>query len=282
MGCPSRWQPTSLTLDAAAGWLALYVAAKLIDDLQDGDDSILGGDVPPAAVTNVALALIFASQRCVAGHPGEGNSSERARLQGVISEACLQIVAGQQMTILPDADGDPLRMSWHVARAKAGIPLSLACRLGSMSVGAAGDVVEGLARYGGCIGDAMQAMDDASGVVRRELSDLASRTGSLAVAYGFSVAEGDDRALLETLWRRLKRGDVQVAEQVWRVLENMGCLRYLSIAATRRTLEARRILARLGGRLRPEGKVKLLGVAEWVDPTARHPDSTWAHLGHHE
>lgn len=261
-------QPSSLTMDSAAAWLGMYVAAKLLDDLQDGDYSFVGEDISPSVATNLALVLIFAAQKCLVGNENMGDAARRVQLLEVISDASLRMIAGQQACLQLNLEGDPLRTSWAVARAKGGIPFSVACRMGAMSVGADGQVVDALGQYGEHIGEAIQAIDDANGILAQEVADLSSPSGSLALAYALAVAEGEDRETLQELMSQHRAGESGAAEQIWALLESMGCLRYLSVEATVRVARARKILTDLGSRLRPEGVISLLELANWLDPTA--------------
>ncbi len=243
-------QPTALTLDAAAAWFALYLCARILDDLQDGDSLLLGPEVPTAQALNLAVGLLFAAQRCLS--EGQDGVRERLRMLLLSAQVGLCAVAAQ---VAPAAG---LEGAWAVARAKGGGPYGLAARLGAISVGAESAVEEGLAAFGAALGEALQAIDDALGVLHREAADLAPGNCSLAVAYGLAVAEGAEREALVDGLARHRQGEGEVAEEVFGLLETLGAPEYLGVAAQSALQRALAALAPISEQLRSEGRERLL------------------------
>lgn len=260
-------QPTPATLGAAAGWLGLYLAAKIIDDIQDGDATILPEDVPEPVRLNVALAFVFASQRCLA-EAGEGESPHLAlQMSRAAADYSLAVIRGQQLGWqAPPPAADGLEYAWQQARAKGGRPFALAFRLGAMSVGADPQVVEGLDRFGLELGEAVQAIDDAADVGEGKPADLLNVRGSLALAYAFAVADDDDRAELQRLIAAVEEGAVGAPRGLQAKLLSMGAARYLAVETAARILRAKAVLDELCPRLLPDGYARLRRLAEWLDP----------------
>jgi len=265
----SAGQPCSLTVDVASAWLGLYLAAKLVDDVQDGDVSLLGPDVPPSVAINVALCLIFAAYACLAG---EGETDKdvnlRVQLQRLTARVCLQMANVQQATVCGLGEGEPLRAAWEIASAKGGIPLEFGCRLGAISVGALPDVVEGLANFGRLLGEAVQAIDDMVGLARREQADLGSPANSLALGYALAVADAPDRGKLGQLLDLIRHGGTGATHDLWAMLDEMGARQYLALEASLRLVKARQVLAELEPVLIMEGARKLRLLVDSMDPLA--------------
>ena len=260
-------QPTQLSFEAASAWLGLYIAAKILDDVQDGDASFAGEDVPTQTAINLGVALLFASQRIMVGGPTQPSEPTlRLALLREVAAVSLAVTQGQQSSWETTEDADPLESAWVAASAKAGLPLCLACRLGATSVRAPKRVVDGLGEFGRLLGEALQAMDDASGVMARDFADLRLGSGSLAVAYGLSVAEGRDRDELNHWLGTCRAGNGTAAARTYELLEGMGCLRYLGIEASARLRRARAALDGMADWLSDDGLAALRAVADSVDP----------------
>ena len=262
-------QLTSLTWDAGACWLGLYLSAKIIDDVQDGEAGLFPAHIPSPMRINLALALLFSGQLCLAGQPQCPDSRERLALLAVTIAHSLEITQGQQFGLQPWHEGrEPLGWAWWHAGEKGGRPLALACRLGAMSVAAASPVVDGLACYGQCVGEAVQAIDDAMDLVELRANDLVHGQSSLAVAYAFDVADQADRSDLTMLLDGIREGVAGALSATRDKLLAMGAARYLSVEATARVLRARGILEELNDALQPEGKALLWRATELLLPAS--------------
>jgi hypothetical protein len=261
-------QPNPATVNAGACWLGLYLAAKILDDIQDGDVGILPPDVPEATGTNLALALIFAAQSCLV----DGADGGPARSVAMARAACahsLRTIGGQQMGMLaPSSRDELLSRAWLQAHEKGGRPFALACCLGALSVGAREHVAAGLEAYGMVVGEAVQAIDDGLDVLKADPRELTNVSGSLALAYAHGVADGEDAAQLLALEAAIREGDASAPAALRDKLVQMGAIRYLTIEAMARVLRARSLLKQLEPELQPEGYEPLWRVTEWLEPMA--------------
>lgn len=260
-------QPTPLTLDVAAAWSGLYLAAKLLDDLQDGDPSILGPSTEAHTDLNVATALLFACCACL-GREG-GHEPTRGRL--LVSEFArygLAVTAGQERGAHMDESADPLEWAWQVLSAKGGRPFSLACRAGALSAGAGGREATAMTEVGMCIGEMIQLLDDLIGLGGDDPADL--RTGSMALAYGLSVAEGADAEELAARLAEVRSGRREAVAGVYAKLQEMGADRYLRLEASARAVKARQLLLDPTLNRASSGWTALADTVAWLDPVGRH------------
>ena len=132
----------------AAAWFLLYLAAKVLDDVEDGDVhqgpwSAMGA---PQAI-NAATGLIFASQLALARLPRLGADRELALfLLEDFNHTTLRMCAGQQADLtegsqtsrrlaerlnLREVEQLPLERYFWIAGAKSGEFFALACRAGA-------------------------------------------------------------------------------------------------------------------------------------------------------
>ena len=258
-------QPNSATLAAGAAWFGLYLAAKVLDDIQDGHVGLLPPETPAATGINVALALIFAAQSCLA-ETEDDDTALRLRLAACAGRYALQTVAGQQMGLEPAPDREHLlEYVWRQAGEKGGRPFAMACRLGALSVSASSEVTDGLEQFGMLIGEAVQATDDGVDLSKASSRELCDPLQSLATAYGFAVADDNDLAHLRLLTDESRRDEAGALDELKRKLVEMGALRYLAVETGVRMLRARSLLARLEPCLNADGRSRLWTLTDWLE-----------------
>lgn len=263
--------PNRLTLDVSAAWAGLYLAAKLLDDLQDGDPSILGHDLKPHTSLNLATALIFASGVCLS-RVGSGDTDLSQSLVQESNLHGLEVTAGQELGARPEQDDKLLEWSWQVLSAKGGRPFALACRVGALSAGAGPEATAALADVGQCIGEMVQLIDDLLGMDSGDVSDVASC--SMPVAFGLSVMEGEDAEELPALLDRVRTGEAEATPHLFAKLRDMGADRYLRIEASAKALRARQALSVEGLDRQSAGWAALEAAITWLDPLNQHVHST--------
>lgn len=261
-------QPNHTTIDAGAAWMGLYLAAKLLDDIQDGDESILPSTVSEATRTNLAVALIFSAQSCLL-ECEPGSEARRISMAKAVCSHSLGVVAGQQMGLAAEIARDELLPhAWTQAHEKGGRPFALACRLGAESVDGAPAVIAGLEEYGLLVGEAVQAIDDGLDVLKAAPRELSSPGGSLALAFAFAVADSSDAGVLQMQAEAVRRGEPEAAAAMRDKLVSMGALRYLAAEAMTRVIRARALLAELRPKLGADGYASLYRVTDWLEPMA--------------
>lgn len=255
--------PTDLTIDVAAAWAGLYLAAKLLDDLQDGDPPILGPATEMHTVLNLATGLLFASGASLAGR-GDDRSSVRHELARRFNRHGLAVAAGQELGMAPQADAGVLEWAWQVLAVKGGLPFSLACSSGALSGGASQPAVAVLAEVGQCIGELVQLLDDLIGMQTGDSGDVVSH--SMPIAFGLSVMDGDDARELPALLAAARSGTPDAVTVLFGKLEDMGAVRYLRIEASARALRARELLQSSHLDRRTGGWAALGATIDWLDP----------------
>jgi geranylgeranyl diphosphate synthase type I len=246
----------------AAAWFLLYLAAKVLDDVEDDDTHLppwtaIGA---PQAI-NAATGLIFASQLALVRLPRMGADRELAlSLLEDFNHTTLRMCAGQQADL---AEGSHL--SWErclsIAGAKSGEFFALACRAGAL-LGT--DEVAPYSEFGYNLGVLIQMCDDFEGLWNPQgRSDLAAGKRTLPVTYALTVAPPSVRERLERLLVKAT-GEQEAEEQARRIITALGAPHYLLIEAQIRRQRAegalrstgrsspahRQLMALLNGRFR--------------------------------
>ncbi|HEX6289767.1 MAG TPA: polyprenyl synthetase family protein [Herpetosiphonaceae bacterium] len=188
-------------LPVTAAWQVLHIAAKLFDDVEDGDAD------DPAADVNIASALLslvpLLLERLV---EHDLPLAQIQRLTHGAHRAVMLASAGQHADLLAGsrdaAEVDPDR--WlAIARAKSGALLAWAAWAGASVAGAQGAALDRYYAYGEYLGVLLQIADDFVGIWQPErASDLTTRRLSLPVCYALSVAPPHERAALRELLER--------------------------------------------------------------------------------
>jgi len=150
----------------------LHAGSLIVDDIQDDSDTRRGGPAlhrmlgVPVAL-NAGNWLYFVATSLLARMPLR--ASIVAELQGATATAVTRCHYGQALDLSVSVDA--LRPSevpavvQSIASLKTGSLLELATTLGAVGAGARPERVEAIARFGRELGEALQMLDDISGLV---------------------------------------------------------------------------------------------------------------------
>lgn len=199
---------------------------------------------------------------------------ELARCFAAMSE---EVIGGQYLELLvAQRHGTPEEGSaleeelTRVLRLKSGrYTAERPVQLGAILAGAAPEVIAGLARYGGAVGEAFQLQDDLLGMFGKAETvgkpvgdDLREGKLTFLIHHALSAATPEQREALE-----VALGDPGVTAgevaRVQRILEETGARARVEAMIEERLLSARQALEGLGG-LRPEGRLFLEGLLDYL------------------
>jgi competence protein ComQ len=213
----------------AAAWCLFYLAAKVLDDVEDEDalQSPWYGIGVPAAI-NAATGLIFISQLALAYLPRMGASRELTLfLIEDFNRTVLRMCAGQHAD-LTEASGLSLELYFSIAGAKSGELFSLACRAGAL-LGT--DEVAPYSEFGYNLGVLIQICDDFEGVWNpKGRSDLAAGRRTLPIIYALTVAPPSVRDRLEQLLTKAI-SEREAEEETRGLITELGAPHYLMVEA---------------------------------------------------
>ena len=224
----------------AAAWFLLYLAVKVLDDVEDGDvhqapRSTMGA---PQAI-NAATGLIFASQLALARLPQMGADRELAFfLLEDFNRTTLQVCAGQHAD-LTEGGNLCLERCLSIAGAKSGEFFALACRAGALLGSDDQRRIASYSEFGYNLGVLIQMCDDFEGLWNPQgRSDLAAGKRTLPVIYALTVAPPSVRERLERLLVKAT-GEREAEEKARRIITELGAPHYLLIEAQIRRRKAK-------------------------------------------
>ena len=228
----------------AAAWFLLYLAAKILDDVEDDDTRLTPWSAigVPQAI-NAATGLIFAAPLALARLPRMGIDRELALfLLEDFNRTTLRMCAGQQADLTEGSHLCLERYFW-IAGAKSGEFFALACRAGAL-LGT--DKVAPYSEFGYNLGVLIQMCDDFEGLWNPQgRRDLAAGKRTLPVIYALAVAPPGVRERLERLLVKAI-GEQEAEEQARRIITELGAPHYLLIEAQIRRQRAEAALRSTG------------------------------------
>ena len=187
-------------LPVAAAWRALHIAAKLLDDVEDGDVARISA-VPtdPPRVINLATGFIMAANLALARLATTGDEHLWYTLHPDFSHTVLRMAGGQHTDLGPHTVFD-LETYFRITAAKSGAFFALAACAGARCATEEPNLLARYDRFGYNVGILIQLADDLHGFRRSgKGGDLAAGRRTLPVLYALAVASPPKQAQLEEL-----------------------------------------------------------------------------------
>lgn len=202
------------TRPVAEAWHLLRHAARLLDDVEDGQGN--AWNLPPAVATNTATGLIFRAGLALNKLEEVGVSSSTAgAIRHQFYSSLLQTCAGQHadLTHLQPT----LAESWQQIHLKSGVFMGLICWSAARLATPAEETWAGWQKVGEILGTLDQIHDDVVDLWSREQSttDLqAHQRWSLPLAYAMEVYPAEQKAELLQLLNQLPDTEKQLREKI--------------------------------------------------------------------
>lgn len=188
---PAVWASSPKQLSVTVCWHLVQMAAKLLDDVEDG----LTHKLQPAATTvNLATALLFVAQLAL----DEGGSSQATagRLRRQLDWARLIACSGQHDDLLGQHNAQPLLPDkWlQLAEAKSGALFSWAAWAGAVASEADESACQACSVYGRHLGVLLQIADDFNDLwLSHHLEDFSLGSPNLAISYAWTILDAPKR-----------------------------------------------------------------------------------------
>jgi len=189
-------------LVATAAWRALHLAAKWLDDVEDGDDIVLAGElISPGIAVNLATGLIALANSVLARHAFSQPDAESLRrdLLETFNRTILQMGAGQHLDIAREGFLE-IEQYRNVMAAKSGRFFQLAAWSGARCATDDQSILSLMASFGYNLGMMLQLNDDLRDF--REVGpggDLVAGQVTYPAYYALSVASAAEQKRLRHL-----------------------------------------------------------------------------------
>ena len=195
---------------AAAGAL-VYGAARLVDDVMDGQPLSFGA-TRGEAVLALAAVNCAAGYRCVTGSPLPDLT--KLALVNEVSGMILAMASGQLTDASNFAAWPPVADVMQAIGGKSGAMVAGFARCGAIAAGASPDVIEACGSLGHAAGVARQIDSDLAEIRTRGSADFANEAATLAVALHTAAMADDEKAAFAVRYRSAAGSDRQHADLV--------------------------------------------------------------------
>jgi geranylgeranyl pyrophosphate synthase len=201
--CQAAGGELDLTAEVSAAWFLLYIAAHLVDSVEDRDQvdeiKVLGG---PGSAINIANGLFLSASLILNKlHEKDQTKTKARQLSSDFYSTVLVMTSGQHVDI--NNFQLTLEQWWQVAEAKSGSFFSLACRCGAELANDDLVKITSYSDYGFHLGMMLQIRDDIEDLKvfleSEESETLVNLQKSLAVTYALDVLPGADKYQLKEL-----------------------------------------------------------------------------------
>ncbi|MEW6305889.1 MAG: polyprenyl synthetase family protein [Verrucomicrobiota bacterium] len=185
-----------------------HKASLIHDDIEDNDaerygEKTLHEEHGLAVALNVGDLLIGEGYRLIAA--SEVSGEQKAEMLRVASEGQRELCRGQGAELCWARQPEPLTsvQVLDIFRQKTAPAFEVALRLGAIYANNHADVAKALGAYSEALGIAYQIRDDLSDLgAQGETNDIAGLRPSLLLAVAYERAKDDQRAQLESWWKR--------------------------------------------------------------------------------
>jgi len=231
----------------AAAWRSLHIAAKLLDDVEDGDEVVIGGKIiSPAVATNLATG--FMSIADIALVENLVSASEAVISQIFVQEfnrIILQMCIGQHLDIA-EKFNQTIEDYRRIMAAKSGSFFQLAAWAGARCATSDENILSLMESFGYSLGMMLQLNDDLQDFRQKGTSgDLASGQATFPAYYALSVASPPERERLRNLLQRAA-GDLLAEQDARNLIRALGGEVYMMAEIMRYRRRATSALAEMG------------------------------------
>ena len=203
-----------------------HKASLIHDDIEDGDD-LRYGEATVHAIHGVPVALNVGDLLLGEGYrliaETEAAPAVRADMVRIAAQGHRALCLGQGAELTWANNPVPLTplQVAEIHRRKTAPAFEVALRIGAAFAGAAPELHTILTAYSEALGIAYQIHDDIDDLTTGDGDDLSAARPAFPLAIGYERAKGDDREVLEKIWRRAANLDATEAREV---IERVGAV----------------------------------------------------------
>jgi geranylgeranyl pyrophosphate synthase len=214
----------------AAAWLMFYLAADLMDSVEDQDEpDEWWAESGPALAINAATGLFFCASRCLHRYYQSKETANFAfELIDDFYTDFFHMCGGQHLDITNPRPS--LEQYWKIAESKSGTFFSLACRSGARLATHDTHNLDCFNRLGNHLGIIVQILDDLEDLKGLSTACLPVKSAgifqSLPVVYAMEVSPASvQKQLQENLLAAPQ--DIRASRQSYELLEKSGVVIYI-------------------------------------------------------
>ena len=228
--CSAAGGDPNLAEDLAVAWYLFYIAADLMDKIEDKDElTPVWTGLRSGVALNIASGLYFSASLVLNNlHDLEELGLSSALVIADFYRGFLSMCGGQHLDLVFDQPS--LEQFWETVAAKSGSFFSMACRLGACLATNESLLLDGYGKFGHHLGILIQIFDELE-----ELKNIQNHEGSmkwdhfmrsLPVIYASEVYPPTMRDRLKKCIQAADQ-DPQSAEEVLELINQSGAVLYI-------------------------------------------------------
>jgi geranylgeranyl pyrophosphate synthase len=220
----------------AAAWYLLFIAAHLMDQVEDRDKPDPSwAALAPGAGLNAATGLFFTASLALKDlYQHDETRSVASDVMTDFYAGFLRMSSGQHADL--NQPEPTLEQYWEIARDKSGAFFQVACRCGARLASASADQLEGFGLYGQHLGLLKQILDDLEDIQppdsHKPMHPWPDIARSLPVVYAMSVFPQEERERLRLSLQNVAQSQ-SAARDAFLLLEQSGAALYLQMEIER-------------------------------------------------
>ena len=239
--CQAAGGDQNWTQDLATAWYLFYIAAHLMDKLEDHDKiEFLLGELGTGPLLNTISGLYFSASLVLNNlWINEETRGPAAEIITDFHNGFLKMCGGQHQDLIYDEPN--LEQFWEIIAAKSGLFFSMACRAGARLATDDAIRLEGYGKFGHHIGMLIQVFDDLEDLKNfsrpRSLTQWLKLRRTLPFIYTIEVLSPSARnRFLQCLHNAPQLPDA--AEEALHLINHSGAALYINVEIARHQEEA--------------------------------------------
>lgn len=223
--CQSLGGPLAAVAPLTMAWRLIYLAAKLFDDIQDGDSTL-----PLASGINQGLGVLWTAHYFLENDATGWSPAVRLQLLGRLHPHLLRANTGQEEDIRLASHLPPTYTpdEWSaIASAKSGDLLSWATWSAAWLLTQKEAVADAFATFGQHLGILLQALDDFEGIWGKKGNDITHIALSLPLSYAYMVADTETQNTLTHLLQQARAGSTDAVAETRTLLATVGAREFM-------------------------------------------------------
>lgn len=243
--CHSLGGNVGVIAPLTTAWRLIYLAAKLFDDIQDGDSTL-----PLASGINQGLGVLWTAHYFLESDATGWSPRVRLQVLARLHPHLLRANAGQEedIRLAPHLPISYTPDDWSaIASAKSGDLLSWAAWATAWVLTEDSVIAEAFATFGRHLGILLQVLDDFEGIWGKKGNDIAQLALSLPLSYAYTVADTDIQEVLTRLLEAARIGSDDAIVEVRVLLSTLGAREFMWAVAQTHTQGAYHAIAAVSG-----------------------------------
>lgn len=226
--CRANKADSCQAVPVTVAWQLIRLAAKLLDDVEDGEVTHQA-----AETINTAVSFLYLAQASLWKLLEQGVTDRKVqRLHKSLNQSVLQACSGQYFDLAGKVNRETMTPDvWlEIAAAKSGALLAWAAWSGALVADVSECALTYYYDYGYHLGILLQVADDFNGVWSPTgNSDLVINSFTLPVCYTFSVIKEKNKQKLEHLLQKASEGNAVAESQAKQTMLEAGAQAYLLV-----------------------------------------------------